>query len=262
VEDREEKLYTVGELARRCGVTVRTLQYYDNEGILPPKHFTEGGRRLYSKDDILALQQILFLKSFGFSLDEIRDRLLKTDSPETVREIFTRQRDALSEQIKKLQDIVEVLTRFIDETEKTGYLGAEKLVALMEMMKEGNPYSFVLRYFGQKEMKSIMKRLDIEGGQKDFMPGWQALFEEMIGLYKNGTDPEGPAGQALAAKWWEQVQKFTGGDPELLSTLISVGSDVDNWPDQGNDFKQAAKEFLGKAIEKYLKENGGMPERG
>jgi hypothetical protein len=74
MEKGEEKFFTVGELARRCGVTVRTLQYYDKEGLLSPRHYTEGGRRLYAWEDIVLLQQILFLKYFGFSLEEIRDR--------------------------------------------------------------------------------------------------------------------------------------------------------------------------------------------
>lgn len=64
-----EKLFTVGELAKRCGVTVRTLQFYDQNGLLTPSRYSEGGRRLYGIDDLLRLQQILFYKGFGFPLE-------------------------------------------------------------------------------------------------------------------------------------------------------------------------------------------------
>ena len=53
--------YTTGELAKLCGVTVRTVQYYDNRGILVPSGLTEGGRRLYSGEDLKKMIIICFL---------------------------------------------------------------------------------------------------------------------------------------------------------------------------------------------------------
>ena len=44
--------YTTGEIAKLCGVSVRTVQYYDDRGILVPSELSEGGRRLYSEDDL------------------------------------------------------------------------------------------------------------------------------------------------------------------------------------------------------------------
>lgn len=54
---------TIGEVAKKMGVTVRTLQYYDKEGLLSPSKQSEGGRRLYSNKDLIMLHQILSLKS-------------------------------------------------------------------------------------------------------------------------------------------------------------------------------------------------------
>ena len=50
---------TVGELAKKMGTTVRTLQYYDKEGLLSPSSESEGGRRLYTDKDMVKLHQIL-----------------------------------------------------------------------------------------------------------------------------------------------------------------------------------------------------------
>ena len=63
---------TVGEAAKKTGVTVRTLQYYDREGLLSPSAESEGGRRLYTDKDLVMLHQIISLKSLGFSLDDIK----------------------------------------------------------------------------------------------------------------------------------------------------------------------------------------------
>lgn len=63
---------TVGEIARKMDVTVRTLQHYDREGLLSPSAMSEGGRRLYTDKDIVKLHQILSLKHLGFSLSDIK----------------------------------------------------------------------------------------------------------------------------------------------------------------------------------------------
>ena len=67
---------TVGEVAKKMGVTVRTLQYYDKERLLSPSAESEGGRRLYTDKDLITLHQIISLKSLGFSLDDIKERLI------------------------------------------------------------------------------------------------------------------------------------------------------------------------------------------
>ena len=59
---------TVGQVAKKMGVTVRALQYYDKEGLLSPSAESEGGRRLYTDKDLVKLHQIISLKSLGFSL--------------------------------------------------------------------------------------------------------------------------------------------------------------------------------------------------
>ena len=69
----KDDLMTVGELARRVGVTVRTIQYYDQKGLLHPSSKSEQNQRLYSIDDEERLYRILTLKFLGFSLTQIKE---------------------------------------------------------------------------------------------------------------------------------------------------------------------------------------------
>ena len=69
----KDDLMTVGELARRVGVTVRTIQYYDQKGLLHPSSKSEQNQRLYSTDDEERLYRILTLKFLGFSLAQIKE---------------------------------------------------------------------------------------------------------------------------------------------------------------------------------------------
>lgn len=67
--------YTIGEIAKICNVTVRTVQYYHERGILIPSDFSEGGRRIYSEKDLKRLKLICLLRNIGLSIDDIKNIL-------------------------------------------------------------------------------------------------------------------------------------------------------------------------------------------
>ena len=95
--------YTTGEIAKRCGVTVRAVQYYDTRGILTPSELSEGGRRLYAEDDVKRLRVICFLRELGFSIDAI-SRLFSDDDPAAVIDLLIgQQAQALREEIGERQ---------------------------------------------------------------------------------------------------------------------------------------------------------------
>lgn len=104
--------YTTGELARLCGVTVRTVQYYDTRGILTPTELSEGGRRLYSEEDLKRMKVICFLREMDLPLDAIA-QILQEEHPEKVILLLIEQQEkALSEEIadkeKKLEKLREL----------------------------------------------------------------------------------------------------------------------------------------------------------
>ena len=104
--------YTTGELAKRCGVTVRTVQYYDTRGILIPSELSEGGRRLYSEEDLKRMKVNCFLRETDLPLDAIA-QILQEEHPEKVILLLIEQQEkALSEEIadkeKKLEKLREL----------------------------------------------------------------------------------------------------------------------------------------------------------
>ncbi|MBR2661583.1 MAG: MerR family transcriptional regulator [Clostridia bacterium] len=104
--------YTTGEVAKQCGITVRTVQFYDQKGILVPSALTEGGRRLYSAEDLRKMKIICFLRETGLSLDTI-SQLLKEEDPGSVISIFLEQQELtlqgeIGERREKLERIAEL----------------------------------------------------------------------------------------------------------------------------------------------------------
>ena len=71
----KEKQFSTGEAAKISGLTIRTLQHYDNIGVLPASGRTEGGRRYYTEDDIIKLEHIVFYRGLGFSLEQIKEKI-------------------------------------------------------------------------------------------------------------------------------------------------------------------------------------------
>ncbi|MBO6046683.1 MAG: MerR family transcriptional regulator [Erysipelotrichaceae bacterium] len=96
--------YTTGEMAKLCDITVRTVQYYDNRGILVPSELSEGGRRLYSEDDVKRMKIIIFLRELGLSIKDISKLLSEEDPGSVIKLLLDQQADALKEDIEQSQD--------------------------------------------------------------------------------------------------------------------------------------------------------------
>lgn len=255
MENSKKQLFSVGELAKRAGITVRTLQYYDNIGLLKSS-LTEGGRRIYTRSDIMKLQQILFLKSFGFSLEEINDNILSQKPNADLGNIFAQQREILQKQINHLENIVNMLDTAILETKIGKEISLDKLMTILDLMQQGNPYSFVIRYFEDEQLKSVADRFDSPEKYKLLMNHAKEVITQLDSLYLKGADPSGKEGQDLAAEWWNMVKEFTNGDPKLLKPLLSAGMDISNWPEETFKLKDAIENFLEKALSVYLRDIG------
>ena len=101
--------FTTGELAKLCGVTVRTVQYYDSRGILIPSALSEGGRRLYSEEDAKRLKIICFLRDLDLPIDAIH-QLLREAHPEKVISLLIEQQEkTLSDEISEKEEKLEKL---------------------------------------------------------------------------------------------------------------------------------------------------------
>ena len=131
--------YTTGELAKLCGVTVRTVQYYDTRGILVPSELSEGGRRLYSENDLRKMKTICFLRDLGLSINNIGD-LLAEEEPGSVIELLLEQqeqllRDEISEKQEKL-DAVLALKREVRGADNVSVESIGDIANVMENKKK------------------------------------------------------------------------------------------------------------------------------
>jgi MerR family transcriptional regulator, thiopeptide resistance regulator len=248
--------FTVGELARRGGVSVRTLQYYDKIGLLAPNEYSGGGRRMYGGMDIFRLQQILFLKTMGFPLEEIRDKLLPKGSGTDIGKVFQVQKAAIDDQIKHLQEAANLLDKVIHEVRMGNEIGIDNLFAIIAAIQTGNPYAFMMRHFDQEQMEFFLNRFKDEQEGLEFDRISQGLNDRLMLLYRQCADPSEAEAQELAAQWWELTMSVTKGDPEMLRKMFNVASDESHWPSEKRDLKDANEKLLGQALILYFQKNG------
>ena len=116
-------VYTVKKLASLAGVSVRTLHYYDDLGLLKPRYRPENGYRYYDEDSIIRLQQIMFFRELEFGLDEIAKIISgpgfnKIEALKSQREMLVKKSERLGELISTVDKTIKQL-RGEDEMQLT-----------------------------------------------------------------------------------------------------------------------------------------------
>ena len=127
--------YTTGELAKLCGVTVRTVQYYDTRGILIPSELSEGGRRLYTDDDLRRLRIICFLRDMGLPIDAIAQLLAEEEPGRVVELLLEQQEQALRQELTRSQSRLEKLEELRRQVKQKSDFSVESIGDIAYLME-------------------------------------------------------------------------------------------------------------------------------
>lgn len=226
----ERRVWKVGELAERTGVSVRGLHHYEEIGLLVPSGRTESGHRLYADGDVLRLQQIASLRSLGFSLGEIRDCL---DTPgftpaRVIRLHIARLRERI-ELEKTLCDRLEaVAVRLAATEDSAGTVSAGEFVeTVMEVTKMSER---IEKYYTPEQREQLERRKQEVGEQRirEVEAEWPVLMEQVRAEMEAGTDPADERVQALARRWTGLVEEFTGGDAGIARSAGNMWRQEEN----------------------------------
>lgn len=216
----------IGDLARRTGLTVRTLHHYDAIGLLRPSGRTHSGYRLYTAADIARLQQVLSLRQLGFSLEEIRDCL---DGPAfSPLEIIELHVTRIKEQVElqhKLCERLETLAVRLRSTQTVcvdEFLSAIQETTMLEALQE--------KYFTPEQMQLFKQKREQLGQAhlERMQETWAQVIAQIRAEMDKGTDPAAPKVQVLARRWQDLVAQSTGGDPQVEQSLKRL------WQEQGD----------------------------
>lgn len=216
---------SVGELAKKMGVTVRTLQYYDREGLLSPSSVSDGGRRLYSDMDIVKLHQILSLKSLGFSLLEIKSKLTNIKTTQEIEKVLSEQSELLRSQIQSLTEVLNDIERLMREVLQMQEVDFKKIADIIVNLQMKNDDYWLIKYFDESTLEYLRSRFDKDSGM-NMLKTIQAIFDRAMKYYNDNISPDSEQGISLAKEFWEMLMQFTNGDMNIMAQLMKVNEIV------------------------------------
>ena len=223
--------YTAGELAKKLGVSARTVRFYDEKKLLRPCEYSEAGYRLYDEDSVVRLQKILMLKYMDFSLEQISE-MMRDDSSDMQK--------SLKEQEALLLDKKEHITRLINAIRKTNDSGDEEfwdnLRHVIELTRDREE---VIEQY--KSDTNLKKRISIHDYSTADTEWFHWLFErEQIKVGMKILDIG-----CGAATFWSRVADLLPKDLEIHLVDYSDGMLA--------SARNVAKEIVDKYPEKNLR---------
>jgi DNA-binding transcriptional MerR regulator len=194
--------WSVGDLAKASGLTVRTLHHYDEIGLVVASERTPSGHRRYTPDDVRRLYQVRSLRQLGLSLEEVRAALSSSDS---LRPIFQAQLAALTTQARQVEVLRSRITALLD-----GHT-TESLLSTLELM------SVYESYFTADQLSDLRSRAASMGPEavEALKASWLELVRHLRQHMADGTPPTDPRVVELSRQWDELGAKFTGNDPAI-----------------------------------------------
>ena len=250
----KEKRYSSGEIASAAGLTIRTIQHYDNIGLLRSAGRTEGGRRYYTQDDLIRLEQIVLYKSLDFSLDQIKEQLLFQPNQEDLLEMLKKQRLLLLQRMEHLHTSFTTLGLMADMIEAGKEIPLTLLLQILCSLPEDDIFSKAPQMLTKEQHEMFSARLeDIESTMQFYHSYKEMLIEAMI-LMNQKISPASPEAQGLVKRWWDVIISYTNGDMELIKQISEL-----NLEDQlitGNtELMTSANEFMEAAFEVFFAQN-------
>ena len=199
------QLWSIGELAKASGVTVRALHHYDEIGVLPVREKTGSGHRRYTEEDLRRLYRVRALRTLGLPLEEIRKVLAGSgDDLASLRGLLRRQLAALTEQAGQVRLLQRQIQDLLDRMEESSLPGPEEFMTVLERM------TVLEKYFSQEQRNQLADRRAELGAERidDARTRWAGLVEEGLAYLKSGRPADDPAVRDLVRRWDEIGSMF------------------------------------------------------
>ncbi|OAK69031.1 MerR family transcriptional regulator [Lederbergia galactosidilytica] len=208
-------MYTIGKLSKNTGVTVRTLDYYDEIGLIKPSSKTGGGHR-YSEDDVMQLERVLALKYMGFSLEQIKD-ILK-NSTLNWQESIQQQLELVKREQERLKMLEQALLGVSYSIKYEGEINWPIIFSIIQLYQHDPEDALQLykEYLSEDEMKIVLD-MNVGNMSEEDIKEWL----KVVGDIRDNLhlDPNSEEAEQLVISWANQADKMFGNNEELLENM-------------------------------------------
>ena len=247
-----EKRMTSGEIAKKTGVSQKTVRLYDEKGLLKPSGYSEGNYRLYDREALAVLEKIIALKQIGFSLEEIHDNLA-AEKDVDITEVLTRQLKILEARRYEIEKaIASINSVLLRETEPDWDLVAE-IVKTMQIDQgaDENHFQALLHNAGQDWYVTIYKSLELQADAKvlDLGCGYGKLWRNNWSEIPTGAEI---SAYDLHGSWADDFADYTAQHKESLASGVGVSVYFEDIEEEKTWEKLGQKEGYDLVIAHYL----------
>ena len=219
--------YTVKQLARLSGVSVRALHHYDEIGLLKPAFVGENRYRYYGREELLRLQDILFHRELGVPLQEI-GKLLDLQGRDRVA-ILREHREWLAERVERSRQLLRTIDRTIAQLNGEGTMNDKDLYKGFSPEKQAEYEDWLVDRFGGdmregiEHSKAKLASLG-KAGMAARMAEGEAAGGALTQAFQAGTAPEDPANDPLLARHhaWVAAMWDTACPPQAYAGLADL----------------------------------------
>ena len=252
--------YTVKKLSRLAGISTRTLRYYDEIGILKPARINSSGYRIYGQTEVDRLQQILFYKELGISLDNIKN-IINAPSFDKLNSL-KEHREELFEKRKQLDLLIANVNKTITALTEGGITmtDEEKFEGFKQKMIDDNEKNYgekVRAKYGEEKINKSNEML--KGMTEEQYAEWQKLGIDVMDTLKEAMAAGGPASELAqkTAYLHRQWLRFTWDSytKEAHARLAQMYVDDERFASYYDQQQSGAAEFLRDAILIYTGKN-------
>lgn len=247
----------MGNLLRKWGLPSVLYNTMIKKGVLSPSAESEGGRRLYTDKDIVLLHQILSLKSLGFSLKDIKGRLISLKTPDDVAKALTEQADILRKNIEQLKDSLVAIEQLKAEVLQIQTVNFKKYADIIVNLQMKNDSYSLIKRFDDDTLDQIRSRFDKKSGQ-DFMDRLNRLSDQIVELQKENVPAESEQCQQVVQEYWSLIMEFTNGDMSMFPKLMEIGN-IDTASNAWEEKQKIVNDYLGPALQVYFSRLGTNP---
>jgi len=240
----------IGEMARKAGVTVRTLSYYDKEGLLSPSAESDGGYRLYTAKDMARLIQILMLKELGFPLSQIKKRLYKLETPEDVRAMLAEQSAHVRKKIELLTESLGAMEALDAEIADMETVNFEKYADIFLNLQMKNETYRMIKHFDDDALDMLRERI---GREKTALMAatLNDLYKQAAALVAEAVPPKSEKGRAFAHTLWEALLELSGGDMTTMLRLSEQIEKASKLVNESDDEQRTVRHYMSCALGAY-----------
>lgn len=247
--------YTVKKLSELSGVTIRTLHFYEEIGLLKPAYHGSNGYRYYEEKELLQLQQILFFKNLSFSLKQIQ-KVLGQDDFDQLSALYT-HRKSLNREWEKIGLLLKTIDKTIKHLKGKKKMKDKEIfdgfnITLVKKAKRGESYFAAEEIVGKSVKNSTKNIQDVEKRGKEFYENItktaHAIFKDLVHCIERDIDPTSDEVQRIIKKHHTLTEQTHAATQEVYRALAQMYQEHPEFRKQLDPFHSELAAFMAEAM--------------